>query len=84
GKLVERTMMRMYMVWKTLLTLSQFYIALERQDAIYKLVEKDMDRMLHGELVEKENFLPKGSLRIGVTSSASKPDKVYSLALHVK
>ncbi|KAH6780006.1 4-hydroxy-3-methylbut-2-enyl diphosphate reductase [Perilla frutescens var. hirtella] len=63
--------------------------AQERQDATQKLAQKELDLILvvggwnssntlslqHGELVEEEEWLPKGHVTIGIAAGASTPHK---------
>ncbi|GJM96500.1 hypothetical protein PR202_ga13340 [Eleusine coracana subsp. coracana] len=67
GKLVEKTMMRKYGV--------------ENVNDHFMAFNTICDATQHGELVEKENWLPEGPVTIGVTSGASTPDKVVEDAL---
>ncbi|CAA2967084.1 4-hydroxy-3-methylbut-2-enyl diphosphate reductase, chloroplastic-like [Olea europaea subsp. europaea] len=62
GKLFERTLMRKYGV--------------ENINNHFISFNTICDATQHGELVEKENWLPDGPVTVGVTSGASTPDKV--------
>ncbi|KAF3946480.1 hypothetical protein CMV_027257, partial [Castanea mollissima] len=61
GKLVESTMMHKYGVEN----INEHFIGFNNI----------CDATQHGELVEKENFLPESPLTVGVTAGASNPDK---------